>query len=290
MSIRIGSFCSGYAGLDEAVQEVFDAEVAWVSDIDAAANTVLEARYPNVRNLGDITSVDWDTVPAVDILTAGFPCQPWSKAGNQKGADDERHLWPYIADAIGVLRPRVVIMENVVGLVSLGLGDVTRDLALLGYDARWGVVRASDIGAPHQRARLFILATPTHPDRDGHGIPLHPRTVGRVEAGTPAEARQRQRARGVADTGSTGDIQWGTYADAIERWESITGRPAPRPDVPGAEGPERLNPQFAEWLMGLEPGHVTGHGLPATKELALLGNGIVPAQAAHAIRLLIEVP
>jgi DNA (cytosine-5)-methyltransferase 1 len=154
--ISIGSLFSGYGGLDMAVP----GEVAWYSEIEPAACKVLAAHHPNVPNLGDVKKIDWANVPRVDILTGGYPCQPFSSAGNRKGKEDERHLWPYVKDAISVLRPRIAILENVRGHLSLGLADVIGDLASVGYDARWGLVRASDAGATHNRARVFIVAYP----------------------------------------------------------------------------------------------------------------------------------
>ena len=103
---RIGSLFTGYGGLDMAVQSVLGGDVAWYSEIEPAACTVLAAHYPGVPNLGDITTVTWQDVEPVDVLTGGYPCQPFSHAGQRKGSDDARHLWPHIAAALraGVLR------------------------------------------------------------------------------------------------------------------------------------------------------------------------------------------
>jgi len=158
--MKIGSLFSGYGGLDMAVQQISKAELAWVSDIEPASCQVLQAHHPATPNLGDITVIDWGNIEYVDILTAGYPCQPFSTAGQRKGATDERHLWPYVKTAIGEMGPKFVFLENVRGHLTLGFTDVLADLAQLGYDARWGVVRASDAGAPHQRSRLFIIAYP----------------------------------------------------------------------------------------------------------------------------------
>jgi len=155
---RIGSLFSGYGGLDLGVRAVIGGEVVWHCEYDKAPSAILAHHYPGVVNFGDVKKVDWSTVEPIDVLTGGYPCQPFSHAGNRKGTTDERHLWPYVALVIGALRPRLVILENVSGHLSLGLGDVLGDLAALGYDATWGVVRASDAGACHQRARVFIVA------------------------------------------------------------------------------------------------------------------------------------
>ena len=154
--MKIGSLFTGYGGLDQAIE----GELAWYSEIDPAACKVLATHYPDVSNLGDITKIDWATVPRVDILTGGYPCQPFSHAGNRKGKDDERHLWPYVLTAINALRPRYAILENVAGHLTLGFTDVLSDLASIRFDAEWGTLRASDVGAPHQRDRLFIVAYP----------------------------------------------------------------------------------------------------------------------------------
>src|SRR5690606_40192712 len=104
-----------------------------------------------------ITAVPWEDVPPVDIVTGGYPCQPFSVAGKRKGTSDARHLWPNIAHALRVLRPRYAFFENVANHLRLGFADVLADLAELGFDAEWTTVRASDVGAPHQRRRLFVL-------------------------------------------------------------------------------------------------------------------------------------
>lgn len=157
--MKIGSLCSGYGGLDLAVEEHFGAKTVWCAEYDKHASKIIEARF-GVPNYGDLTKIDWHSVPQVDIITAGYPCQPFSAAGKRKGTEDERHLFPYILEAVRILRPRYAIFENVRGHLSLGFDTVLRDLASIGYDAKWSVVRASEAGAAHSRARLFIVAYP----------------------------------------------------------------------------------------------------------------------------------
>lgn len=200
--LRLGSFCSGYGGLDLAVARVLDVEPAWFADPDPGAAAILAHHWPTVPNLGDITSVTWDDVTRVDIVTGGYPCQPFSVAGKRKGTSDARHLWPYIARALRVLRPRFAFFENVANHLRLGFDTVLADLAALGFDAEWVTVRASGVGAAHARRRLFVLAVanspdlghersgeawrrrpgPTYsrvsaPDSDGTGKPTQPRNV-----------------------------------------------------------------------------------------------------------------
>ena len=149
-----------------AVEAYFGAETVWTSDIDKYASIVIQERIKKT-NLGDLKTVDWNSVEPIDILTAGYPCQPFSHAGQRKGTEDERHIFPYIMQAISVLRPRIVVLENVRGHLSLGFKEVLQRLAEAGYDAKWRVVRASDAGAPHRRERLFIIAQPSNTNRFG---------------------------------------------------------------------------------------------------------------------------
>lgn len=94
-----------------------------------------------------------------DVVSGGFPCQPFSVAGKQRAADDERNMWPATVEVIRAVQPRSVLLENVPGLISCGyLGTVLANLAALGYVGRWGVLGACDAGAPHKRERLWIVA------------------------------------------------------------------------------------------------------------------------------------
>lgn len=168
---RTVSLCTGYAGLDAAVAEVLGGELAYVADIDPDASRLLAHRFPEVPNLGDIKAVDWLALGIVDILCGGYPCQPFSAAGRRLGTADPRHLWPYISKAIGILRPPLVVLENVYGHLTLGFDVVLADLAALGYDAEWVIVTASAAGACHRRARLFVLAFPAG-TRAVAGVPV----------------------------------------------------------------------------------------------------------------------
>ena len=168
--MRCGSLFSGIGGLDMAVCEFFDAELAWVCEVEKGPSQVL-ARHFDVPNLGDITKADWNEVESVDILCGGFPCQDISNAGGRAGIREGTRsgLWFEFARAIRSLRPRYVVVENVSNLLAIdngrGFGIVLGDLAEAGFDAEWCSVRASDVGAPHRRERIFLLAA--HPDLDG---------------------------------------------------------------------------------------------------------------------------
>jgi DNA (cytosine-5)-methyltransferase 1 len=460
---RIASLCSGFGGLDDAVLEAYGGRLAWYCQYDPEdrhqyAAQIIARHAPGVPNLGDITTVDYTQVEPVDILTAGWPCQDMSLAGKRAGLIEGTRsgLWFHVARAIKSIRPSLVILENVRGLLSapadsdvepcpwcLGdagdgepamraLGVVLADLAELGFDAERQGIPASDVGACHQRFRIFVLAWPADPesagrtreglpgrtaehspaaadaddlggdgrparagqagrevpagdaaaDADGGRLQGHPQRDRRPVEGQPEGERRLDavgsgpcgstaadasgerygdagapgigglpaaalagraaapanangnavRKQPVADDGGSreavaglagpdapadasgvagclddgdsatapdaegdgwlerrpdaavgGEPDWGQYADAITRWETVLGRPAPGP----VDDRGRLNPVFVEWMQGLGEGHVTGlPGIPRTAQLKALGNGVVPQQAAAAIRLL----
>lgn len=256
--MRVGALCAGYGGLELGLGH----DPIWVSETDPHASAVLAARFPDAPNLGDLTELD--DPPPVDLITAGFPCQPVSTAGQRAGIHDERWLIDDIVEVVRRSGARAVVLENVLGLLTANDGDamarVCSALAGLGFDAEWTVVRASDIGACHQRARWFCVAS----DADGDGHP----PVGRIET------VRRDADRCDAAT-------FGPYLAAIQRWERVIGRPAPNPLVD-----RRLAPRFVEWMQGLPGGWVTDIITNRPQALRVLGNGVVPQQAAYAIEVL----
>jgi DNA (cytosine-5)-methyltransferase 1 len=159
-SVKIGSLCTGIMGNEMAMGLMgIEVELAWYSEIDKNCSTLIAEHHPDVPNLGDLKLIDWSTVEKVDVLTAGYPCQPFSTAGKRGGVTDERHLWPWIKEGIRALRPPICLFENVAAHRTLGFDIVLKDLAEIGFDAEWSTLRASDIGACHRRDRLFIVAT-----------------------------------------------------------------------------------------------------------------------------------
>lgn len=528
-ALKSGELFAGVGGLGMAVDEVFNAEAAWFCEFDSAPSKVLENRHPAVPNYGDVTKVDWTTVQRPNILAGGFPCQDVSLAGRRRGmtAGTRSGLWSEYLNAIDVLRPDWVVIENVRGLLSADgepwhddlveahtevqrlerieryiarrmekwshdkayvirkRGELVRiarqrkwavarlnserrlvqraiavvlgGLADLGFDAEWVGLRAADVGAPHGRFRVFILAWPserTTSDADyGSGLSerararfgvngtepltLLPTPVAQPSGNSPEEHLRKKPGRVVvtdlaiiaengligsggrllptpdAYSGSRGGSQdpekrrdgghtvsiadvaehsllgtprasqgivndlrdpiaignprgrledqialmptpsvsnshgnevngrgepllpgavhllptpnvamaeggqtsrsgdrkgerllggiaaevpgtdWGIYAEAIGRWEAITGRPAPAPvRNDGKGGKPRLNPELTEWMMGWPAGWVTASviGLTRQEQLKACGNGVVPQQAAFALRLLLARP
>ncbi len=131
-------------------------------EINPFCRRVLARHWPEVPRHDDVrTAIQWwdsRPRPRVDAVVGGYPCQPESLAGLRRGTNDERWLWPEMAQVVAHLRPRPVIGENVLGHRTKGLRFVLRDLARLGYTATPGVIRACEVGAPHARPRLFVLA------------------------------------------------------------------------------------------------------------------------------------
>jgi DNA (cytosine-5)-methyltransferase 1 len=154
-----GSLFAGIGGIDLGLERA-GWECRFQVEWDPYCQHVLAHHWPDVPRYGDITRVDWNSVPRVDLLAGGFPCQPFSLAGQRRGKSDERWLWPEFAAAIRALRPRLVLVENVPGLLAGhgGMGAVLGDLAELGYDAEWDSVPAAAVGAPHLRYRVWIVA------------------------------------------------------------------------------------------------------------------------------------
>lgn len=170
VALTVGSLFSGIGGIDLGLERA-GMRVIWQSEIDHYASKVLSKHWPDVPNLGDITKVDWSEVERPDLVAGGFPCQPVSYAGKQLAQADPRWLWPEFVRCLRTVRPRWVVVENVGNLLSVNGGDaaaeVFGDLARLGFDADWTCIRASDVGAPHRRRRLALVAHANGPGPQG---------------------------------------------------------------------------------------------------------------------------
>ncbi|KKN32413.1 hypothetical protein LCGC14_0814010 [marine sediment metagenome] len=151
-----GSLFSGIGGLDLGLERA-GIKIVWQCEISDFCRRVLKKNWPDVPCYEDIKEIDRDT-PKIDILFGGFPCQPVSTAGRRKAEEDSRWLWPEFARVIGLLRPRYVLVENVPGLLTKGMGFVLSDLSSFGYDAEWHCIPAVAFGAPHRRERVILVA------------------------------------------------------------------------------------------------------------------------------------
>ena len=319
MALHALHLCSGYGGFELALREWGVRTVCHVErDAHAAATLVArmeEAHLDRAPIWDDLTTFDgrpWRG--RVDIVTAGFPCQPFSAAGQRRGLDDERWIWPDIARIIRDVGPRFVILENVPGLVRHGLPSVLNDLAALGFNAEWGLLSAAAIGAPHKRERVWIVA---HRNSDGWGTPRRnsswdPNVVSSRGAVVGNGVRSgRERETGTERGLSVSDVSSRRVAHAGGiRPETIHAVPVPsgagysRPGVSGGAMEHEWPPlprdaeAWAEWVAAgnAEPvirggidgstGRMVG-GVEIGERLHLLGNGLVPQCATEAIRQLL---
>jgi DNA (cytosine-5)-methyltransferase 1 len=156
VKLTVGSLFAGIGGFDLGLERTGGFEIKFQCEIDPYCQRVLAKHWPDVKRYGDIRELR--DVERVDVLCGGFPCQPVSLAGDRLGQEDERWMWPEFARVIRMVRPRYVLVENTPGLLTLGMGDVLGGLSTSGYDAEWGIVSASDVGAPHLRERVWIVA------------------------------------------------------------------------------------------------------------------------------------
>lgn len=199
----------------------------------------------------------------VDVVSAGFPCQPFSVAGKRAGADDDRNMWPATIGVIRAVRPRYCFLENVPGLLNSGYFDtILGDLAESGYDARWRVLSAAELGAPHRRDRLWIIAYATgKQNRRGQFSGLAP------DAGAGGE---------VADAAGQRRTKPGSAGKAILE----------HGEIERSAGCGSGSGQW--WTAEPDVGRVA-HGVASRVDrLKAIGNGQVPAVAAAAWRLLTE--
>lgn len=158
----IGSLFAGIGGMELGLERAGLGPVLWQVEIDSFCRSVLERHWPHATRYSDVREVGDELAP-VDVVCGGFPCQPVSVAGRRLAQADERWLWPEFARVVSIIKPRAVIFENVPGLRTAGLRDVLADFAALGFDAEWCCFGASWLGAPHERKRIYCVAT--HPDR-----------------------------------------------------------------------------------------------------------------------------
>jgi DNA (cytosine-5)-methyltransferase 1 len=312
MPLTVGSLFSGIGGFDLGLERA-GMDIRWQVERDPWCQKVLAKHWPDVPRYGDVTTLTGDELEPVDLICGGFPCQPVSVAGQQKGTDDDRWLWPEFRRVVGLLRPRYVLVENVPGLFTANgghaFGAILGDLADLGYDAEWTVLSAADVGAPHLRKRVWIVA---HAKRGRCGTNGERRSMGQVEDRQTHDKRSSQEPDSLADadrTGSQGrellpqrrgERVAGTsrMADANRDrrgWWSSTGCPdKQRPILQGEQewsemgrSPQGCHTSHQWWRTEPDVGRVAD-GVPRRVDrLRGLGNAIVPQCAEWIGRLIV---
>ena len=312
--IRHLSVCSGYEGLGLGLRRVFPSirEIAYVEGeawaVANLANKMEEGRLHPAPVWTDVKTFEFRQFRGkVDILSGGFPCQPFSTAGSGKGVSDERHLYPFISAGIKQCQPTVVFLENVPGIITTKLPDgtpvlqyVLRDLEGMGYTATAGIFSAEEVSAPHRRDRVFILAYANA----GHIREIQElRTGGNstVQAGQAGVLADTDNSRGREDrepsqlrTDGTqqspshpgGDREGEDVEEPGRGWEINTAR---WPARPGHEQHEWEEPRTTQPKLG---GTVNGDtsGVDPTlhrmDRLRMIGNGVVPETASRAYQVL----
>ena len=172
--MRHVDLCSGIGGFALGFEWAGLSEPVMFCDTDVWCRKILKQHWPDVpitEDVKELASEPRRYVPDCDILTAGYPCQPFSVAGKRKGAEDDRHIWPYIRKIVASKRPAWCVFENVYGHIALGLDQVLADLEAEGYATRAFVVPACGVDAHHKRDRIWIIAhTNSEGESDG---PIH---------------------------------------------------------------------------------------------------------------------
>ena len=302
------SFCSGYGGIERGLDLAgLEHRVIAYVEIEAfvIANLVSKMETGQLPPAPIYTNLK--TFPAhlfrdrVDLITGGYPCQPFSAAGQRKGTDDPRHLWPFIKRHIQTIRPVQCFFENVEGHISLGLSTVISDLEEDGYRATWGIFSAREVGAPHQRKRVYILANSNSIGLEEHGH-CEPSNVVKASenvansdsdrkwTGDRSQQSQRYTAgQCSSDSGAVG-IE-GVVANSNSA--SGQGRGIPcrvhekHPDTNGSS--DEFREEIAQlWLPEPRLGRVVDGCPNRVDRLRMLGNGVVPQTAAKAYLVLRE--
>jgi len=225
------------------------------AEISRRCCAVLQRLWPDVPNLGDVQTADFGAVGAVDLLTGGFPCQPFSRAGKRRGARDDRNQWPAMRRAIELIRPAWVLGENVPDIDGMELEAMLADLEGLGYRVQPLVIPACAVDAYHRRDRLWLVAHVAEKRRQR--LPAQERRAHQNAAGpsSPAANLAKTRRRQLLENQARQELPGGRPASAGFRW----------PDPPGVCG--------------------VVHGLPdRVDRVGSLGNAIVPQVAYEILR------
>ena len=279
------SLCSGYGGIERGLELAgFRHRIIAYVEIEAFAIANLVAKMEEGKLAPSPIWSNLKTLPVepfrgrVDLLTGGYPCQPFSAAGKRAGKDDPRHLWPYISDIIRAVRPVRCFFENVEGHISLGLREVISDLERLGYKTAWGIFSATEVGAPHRRKRVYILA-------DSQGIERrqgYQNSTGVDERSGEGKIhittglRESGRSTELADSISAG-LQGHAEHQSNHASRQAHSVPHGHSASEGSDGR-----RGATWTPEPSVGRVVDGCANRVDRVRLLGNGVVPQTAALA--------
>lgn len=272
------ALCSGYGGLELGLERVFD-EYRTICHVEGeafAVNHLIKKMEEGGMDYAPIWSDvrTFDGTPwrgNVDIISGGFPCQPYSSAGKQMGKDDERDLWLHFVRIISEVRPGFLFFENVPGVIKWRLSEILLNLAELGYHASWCVVGANETGAPHRRKRWFLFAVNT----DSHG-------TGEYSNQGSIFKERRNDVSGICSNVSY------PIGKGIKRGGRFHGTGQEiEPRERHIDQEDKWGGRFESWWE-VKPsmGRLVDGSTDWVDKLRLLGNGVVPQQAAYALQIL----
>jgi len=274
--LKVGSLFTGIGGIDLGLERA-GFEIAWQCELDSWCRQLLHQHWPSVPQYEDVTEMRGGQLEPVEMLAGGFPCQDVSVAGRQAGLKEGTRsgLWSEYARLIGEIRPRYVLVENVPGLLVRGMDRVLGDLSELGYDAEWRTISAADVGAPHLRKRIWIVAYPAEQRLQGG-------STGRQNVSGVADQSERCSETRVADpvlpNANRPGLEKPGEKGTLPRREVAVGHCGSVGSVFGAT----KQPERSEWWV-IEPnvGRVA-HGVPKRVDrLKGLGNAVVPQIVEH---------
>jgi len=228
--MKHGSLFSGIGGFDLAA-EWMGWENVFHCEWNEFGQKVLHHYWPNAETFNDITKSDFTKYAnKIDILTGGFPCQPYSMAGKRQGKEDERHLWPQMLRAIREIKPKYIVGENVFGLLNWNGGmvfdEVHSDLEFEGYEVQAVVIPAAAVNAPHGRDRVWFVATNTKFKSEGSDRGTNDETQRNIRRGNEGDVFRTLCSDGNASNSNGTPAQCGN-GKTEERWKEQSGRIEP---------------------------------------------------------------
>ena len=278
--------CSGIGGFALGFEWAGLSKPVLFCDIEPWSRKVLAKHWPHVPIAEDVKELANDPnglVPDCDILTAGYPCQPFSVAGKQRGTEDDRHIWPFISQIIAQKRPAWCVLENVYGHVALGLDEVLAELEAQNYATRAFIVPACAVDAPHRRDRLWIIA-----HTNSHGEPNGAINEQRLVADTDS-SRQQQSHKEMANRSSE-QFDSGSFQSREDVADTSSGQ-CKRGSQKQIYGQRNLSEQLGRggedahrgWAVEPPVGRVANGISGRVDRLKGLGNAIVPQIAMQIV-------
>lgn len=281
--LRVQSLFAGIGGFELGLERAGGFETVSQCEIDPFAQAVLAKHWPNSTRHSDVTTYDFKEGEA-DVITAGFPCQDISFAGDGAGLAGARSgLYREVVRAVRVVRPLYAVLENVAALLGRGLDTVLGDLAEVGYDAEWHCIPASAVGAPHRRDRIWIIADAGGEQHEGCRAPISGALATELSWAN-SDATSEQWNRAGFGTEVTGRRESSDVGENVAHSECV-GQPGqgqpfitshPEADSKGQAGDAVYGGVGNQWAVEPDVGRVA-HGIPSRVDrLRCLGNAVVP--------------